>query len=203
MNTTKQNTMALAILRLSGVDSMDFRDYDLALYPMRESTPVEVVYEGILSSESEGVVEAVREAMQTVIDSRSGDDANDCRRMASAIESVMKLAGVWSLYDRVAAVDVAYGVTMDWPSAGKYDAWVDDVWLGLMDYLSLKEWQRLRAIEYPNLLGTVDGMAADLADSIIRGNGIEKVEERIECLEESDPVRQSLERAIARARVAA
>ena len=37
-------------------------------------------------------------------------------------------------------VDLQEGVTDDWPSAGQAEAWGDDVWLGLADYLSYLHW---------------------------------------------------------------
>jgi len=43
----------------------------------------------------------------------------------------------------VAIVDASLGVTDDWPSAGDPSCWLDDVYLGIADYLSYCSWCRL------------------------------------------------------------
>ena len=42
--------------------------------------------------------------------------------------------------DWVWVEDITEGVTDEWPSAGSASAWEDDVWLGLADYLSYRQW---------------------------------------------------------------
>jgi len=43
----------------------------------------------------------------------------------------------------VALVDVSKGITDDWPSAGDWSCWTDDVYQGIADYLSYCSWCRL------------------------------------------------------------
>lgn len=83
----------------------------------------------------------------------------------------------------------------DWlPSAGKVDAWGDDVWLGLADYLSYREFCRLAgqpANDY--------ALADDTADSCVRCSGVKQVQSALSYLTPDDPIYLPLQSAYERA----
>ncbi len=92
----------------------------------------------------------------------------------------------------------------DWlPTAGSSEAWGDDVWLGLADYLSYCAWTAAAIGHYP-VLADVYGqhqydLFADDADSAVANCGADAVLGACEYLRASDPVRAVLASAVASA----
>ncbi len=98
----------------------------------------------------------------------------------------------------------AVDLLTDWlPSAGSSEAWGDDVWLGLADYLSYCAWTAAAIGHYPEL-AAIHGqhqydLFADDADSAVENCGADAVLDACEYLVASDPVRAVLASAVARA----
>ena len=90
----------------------------------------------------------------------------------------------------VAVVDTEGGVTDAWPSTGQADSWPDDVWLGLADYLSYREWTRLAGRRSEYLLTDED------AESCVRNSGADEVEDALGYLTEADAIYAPLRKAL-------
>jgi len=90
----------------------------------------------------------------------------------------------------VSKVDIDEGVTDEWPSAGGADHWTNDVWLGLADYLSAKQWATLigRPVDYT--------LTDEDAGACVRNSGIDAVRDALVYLTESDPIWATLVRAL-------
>lgn len=92
--------------------------------------------------------------------------------------------------DEVAVVDLDDGVTDQWPSAGVADAWANDIWLGLADYLSYRRWCGLIGEELDYCMND------DVAREIVERHRIESVESVLGYLSDADPIRDPLQRAL-------
>ena len=91
----------------------------------------------------------------------------------------------------------------DWlPSAGSSEAWGDDVWLGLADYLSYFSWRRAAIGHYPELADIYGQnhylLTEDDAGSAVANCGADAVRDACEYLRAYDPVRIMLECGLSR-----
>jgi hypothetical protein len=68
-----------------------------------------------------------------------------CKKIVSRIladENPENLLKDWD----IKFIDLADGITDQWPSAGNPDHWTCDIWQGVADYLSSKKWSELAGL---------------------------------------------------------
>jgi len=88
-----------------------------------------------------------------------------------------------------AIVDLDEEATDEWPTMGDAEAWPNDIWLGMADYLSASRWASLlgRPVEYD--------LSDEVASRCVSASGRDQVIKAIEYLDVLDPIYATITRA--------